>query len=101
MFGRVKLTLVIAGFVPATPISVARPCPVIGVAGTSPAMTIKMPIPLRFGRGLVPRRGNGRPRPLGRPHATRRLVTPQILVIVEIREDRMGAGRLEKRQQPG
>src|SRR5262245_33955257 len=28
-----------AGLVPATPIYAARPCPVIGVAGTSPAMT--------------------------------------------------------------
>ncbi len=28
-----------AGLVPATPINMARPCPVIGVAGTSPAMT--------------------------------------------------------------
>src|SRR5580704_699388 len=28
-----------AGLVPATPLAVARPCHVIGVAGTSPAMT--------------------------------------------------------------
>ncbi len=28
-----------AGLVPATPLSMARPCHVIGVAGTSPAMT--------------------------------------------------------------
>ncbi len=32
---------VIAGLVPATPITVARPCHMIGVAGTSPAMTRK------------------------------------------------------------
>jgi hypothetical protein len=31
--------VVIAGRVPATPIIMARECPVIGVAGTSPAMT--------------------------------------------------------------
>jgi hypothetical protein len=31
--------MVVAGLVPATPIILARPCPVIGVAGTSPAMT--------------------------------------------------------------
>jgi hypothetical protein len=30
---------VMAGLVPATPLNKARPCPVIGVAGTSPAMT--------------------------------------------------------------
>jgi hypothetical protein len=30
---------VIAGLVPATPLNEARPCHVIGVAGTSPAMT--------------------------------------------------------------
>ena len=32
-------TNVMAGLVPATPIILARPCPTIGVAGTSPAMT--------------------------------------------------------------
>ena len=31
--------VVMAGLVPATPINTARPCPDIGVAGTSPAMT--------------------------------------------------------------
>ena len=35
------LPAVIAGLGPATPITVARPCPMIGVAGTSPAMTIR------------------------------------------------------------
>jgi hypothetical protein len=33
-------TAVIAGLVPATPMIVARPCLMIGVAGTSPAMTL-------------------------------------------------------------
>ena len=28
-----------AGLVPATPLNEAPPCPIIGVAGTSPAMT--------------------------------------------------------------
>ena len=32
-------SVVIAGLVPATPIAKARPCHMIGVAGTSPAMT--------------------------------------------------------------
>jgi hypothetical protein len=30
---------IMAGLDPATPLNVARPCPMIGVAGTSPAMT--------------------------------------------------------------
>jgi hypothetical protein len=34
--------LVMAGLVPATPLSMARLCQMIGVAGTSPAMTLKM-----------------------------------------------------------
>jgi hypothetical protein len=32
--------LVMAGLVPATPIKEARPCHIIGVAGSSPAMTL-------------------------------------------------------------
>jgi hypothetical protein len=32
---------VMAGLVPATPLNKARPCHMIGVAGTSPAMTLK------------------------------------------------------------
>jgi hypothetical protein len=31
---------VMAGLVPATPLNKALPCPVIGVAGSSPAMTL-------------------------------------------------------------
>jgi hypothetical protein len=31
--------MAMAGLVPATPINMARRCPVIGVAGTSPATT--------------------------------------------------------------
>jgi hypothetical protein len=32
-------SMVMAGLVPATPLTKARPCHMIGVAGTSPAMT--------------------------------------------------------------
>ncbi len=31
-----------AGLVPASPITLARPCHMIGVAGTSPAMTVDL-----------------------------------------------------------
>jgi hypothetical protein len=33
------LKVVMAGLVPATPLSEARPCHTIGIAGSSPAMT--------------------------------------------------------------
>jgi hypothetical protein len=37
-----------AGLVPATPITMARPCPFIGVAGPSPAMTELVAPPTLF-----------------------------------------------------
>jgi hypothetical protein len=47
-----------AGLVPATPLNVARPCPVIGVAGTSPAMTVSIKLYGRRRTRLKPSKGS-------------------------------------------